>query len=311
MPPKRKAQSAPAAPESPSKRVTRADVASGSAPEPADITNVEDTSPIRKKRRGIDNESNNEPAEEPEKPEPKRAYSRRATKPVARAELDVALVPRTDTDGKPDVDEPKLKIHAIECENDDDTPRRSRRHVVFDSVELPPTPKRTKRSTVVEREASPTPTPVTPRSSMKKSKTKPKPSLSSEHPVSTPIKSKVDMASNPYTKPGTPLPERLPMHLPKYLNLQKRAILDAFSDAPLLDHHSETSEDNDSEPGANIIALQQLRDLLGGSIERGEGNSCLMIGPAGSGKSKVRCSVESHIIVKTHVYFADFRNRFD
>lgn len=296
MPPKRKAQNTPAS-GSPSKRVTRADVASGTAPEPADITNVEDTSPIRKRRRGIENETCNESEEVPEKPKPTRVYGRRATKIDARAEVDL---PQTDENS--DADELNPKAQANHSENDTETSRRSRRHVLFDSVEPPPTTKRTKRSTVVEREASPTPTPTTPRSSMRNSQARPKPALNSEHPVPNPIKSKVDIVSKPSTKTNAPLPECLPKHLHRHLALQKRAILNAFGDVPLLDHQSETGEDNDSEPAANIIALQQLRDLFGGSIERGEGNSCLVIGPSGSGKSKVCYIYATYILVATHIF---------
>ncbi|TDL29491.1 hypothetical protein BD410DRAFT_679314, partial [Rickenella mellea] len=43
----------------------------------------------------------------------------------------------------------------------------------------------------------------------------------------------------------------------------------------------------DTEPPANNIALHQLTELLKGSVERGEGNSCLIIGPKGSGKTRI------------------------
>ncbi|KAH9994123.1 origin recognition complex subunit 4 C-terminus-domain-containing protein [Russula compacta] len=66
------------------------------------------------------------------------------------------------------------------------------------------------------------------------------------------------------------------------LHAQKRAILHAL-------HYPGTAvfdrEDENGEPSANAIALEQLSALLTGTLERGEGNSCLLIGPRGSGKS--------------------------
>ncbi|KAF9567307.1 hypothetical protein CPC08DRAFT_733113 [Agrocybe pediades] len=41
------------------------------------------------------------------------------------------------------------------------------------------------------------------------------------------------------------------------------------------------------EPSVNDVALQQLQDLIKGSTERAEGNSCLLLGPRGSGKSSL------------------------
>jgi origin recognition complex subunit 4 len=68
------------------------------------------------------------------------------------------------------------------------------------------------------------------------------------------------------------------------LHAQKRAILHAL-------HRPETAvfdqEDENREPSANAVALEQLKALLTGTLERGEGNSCLLIGPRGSGKSRV------------------------
>jgi hypothetical protein len=37
----------------------------------------------------------------------------------------------------------------------------------------------------------------------------------------------------------------------------------------------------------NIAAFQQLKDLLVGTVSRGEGNSCFVLGPRGSGKTTV------------------------
>lgn len=41
------------------------------------------------------------------------------------------------------------------------------------------------------------------------------------------------------------------------------------------------------ENSVNGIATKQLVDLIDGTVIRAEGNSCLLLGPRGSGKSKV------------------------
>jgi origin recognition complex subunit 4 len=71
---------------------------------------------------------------------------------------------------------------------------------------------------------------------------------------------------------------------PSCLYAQKRAILSALfrPNTAVFDR-----EDEGGEPSANIVALEQLKALLTGTLERGEGNSCLLIGPRGSGKSHV------------------------
>ncbi|KAJ7682773.1 origin recognition complex subunit 4 C-terminus-domain-containing protein [Mycena polygramma] len=83
-------------------------------------------------------------------------------------------------------------------------------------------------------------------------------------------------------------PNKLPVVLPiipsqSCLNAQKREILRAIQNPPDLGDGEEES--------ANRIALKQLGDLLRGTVERGEGNSCLLLGPRGSGKSRIlnRC----------------------
>ncbi len=76
-------------------------------------------------------------------------------------------------------------------------------------------------------------------------------------------------------------PSRFP---PSCLHAQKRAILHAL-------HYPKTAVfdkvDENGGPSANAVTLEELRALLTGTLERGEGNSCLLIGPRGSGKSLV------------------------
>lgn len=79
------------------------------------------------------------------------------------------------------------------------------------------------------------------------------------------------------------LPRVLPPHLYPCLNAQKRAILAALRNPP----DPDLDTDMDEGPQTNTIAAQQLSDLLTGTVTRGEGNSCLILGPRGSGKTRV------------------------
>jgi origin recognition complex subunit 4 len=72
----------------------------------------------------------------------------------------------------------------------------------------------------------------------------------------------------------------LPSHLHSCLNAQKRAILRT------LQHPTARVDDSDN-PSVNEIASRQLADLIEGTTMRSEGNSCLLLGPRGSGKSRV------------------------
>jgi len=73
-------------------------------------------------------------------------------------------------------------------------------------------------------------------------------------------------------------------HSPWCLHAQKRSIFHALHDpkTAVFDR-----EDENGAPSANAVALEQLKALFAGTLERGEGNSCLLIGPRGSGKSRV------------------------
>lgn len=83
------------------------------------------------------------------------------------------------------------------------------------------------------------------------------------------------------------LPTSLPSHLSPCLTAQKRAIFAALQEAP---EFSTRADDDDDGPLTNTIASQQLGALLAGTMTRDEGNSCLILGPRGSGKSRVRSS---------------------
>jgi hypothetical protein len=70
----------------------------------------------------------------------------------------------------------------------------------------------------------------------------------------------------------------LPHHLYHFVPLQKKVILQRLRNPPYV------------ELGGDRVvngAGKELRGLLEGTMERGEGNSCLILGPRGSGKSLV------------------------
>jgi origin recognition complex subunit 4 len=76
------------------------------------------------------------------------------------------------------------------------------------------------------------------------------------------------------------LSQRLPPRFYPCLDAQKSAILRNLRDtSKLFDPREPHSPDTTS--------VKQLEDLLMGTIARSEGNSCLLLGPRGSGKSKV------------------------
>ena len=89
--------------------------------------------------------------------------------------------------------------------------------------------------------------------------------------------------SGALTTPGTKRIAKLPVHYHPCLQAQKRAIMAALNNPPELDPEG----DQDKTPSSNELAYDDLRDLLTGSVVRGEGNSCLLMGPRGSGKSRV------------------------
>lgn len=82
-------------------------------------------------------------------------------------------------------------------------------------------------------------------------------------------------------QPATRIPRNLPPHLGACLRLQKRVML-----AELQNCSMESDEDIGLSP-TNTVAFQQLKDLLAGTVSRGEGNSCFVLGPRGSGKTTV------------------------
>lgn len=70
------------------------------------------------------------------------------------------------------------------------------------------------------------------------------------------------------------------------LETQKRTILQTLWKRPHIDHAVVAGAEQDAQ-STNDVAYTQLDELLKGTILRGEGNSCLVIGPCGSGKTAV------------------------
>ncbi|EDR12866.1 uncharacterized protein LACBIDRAFT_323655 [Laccaria bicolor S238N-H82] len=80
------------------------------------------------------------------------------------------------------------------------------------------------------------------------------------------------------TSPQKKASQSLPIHLNHCINSQKRAILASI-------HHPQPLVEKEHD--TNVLAAQQITSLLEGSVIRGEGNSCLLLGPRASGKSKL------------------------
>jgi origin recognition complex subunit 4 len=80
------------------------------------------------------------------------------------------------------------------------------------------------------------------------------------------------------------LPRPLPSHLVAHFRAQKSVVFRVLRDPsvlPVADNH------DSKNPDTRQLAAKQLRALLKGTTERGEGNSCMIIGPKGSGKTYV------------------------
>jgi len=79
--------------------------------------------------------------------------------------------------------------------------------------------------------------------------------------------------SDRLTKGSSTMPE-------SRLNLYKRGILKNL-------HSPDGIPSSLNQSSVNDTASKQLSDLINGTVTRAEGNSCLLLGPRGSGKSRV------------------------
>ncbi|KAK7695834.1 hypothetical protein QCA50_000472 [Cerrena zonata] len=92
-------------------------------------------------------------------------------------------------------------------------------------------------------------------------------------------------------KKGESSQDALPESLHPCLRAQKTAILKALHKTPPLIEQ----EDDEDETSANALAYEQLTELLKGTVLRGEGNSCILTGPPGSGKTQMVERVVSNL----------------
>jgi origin recognition complex subunit 4 len=109
-------------------------------------------------------------------------------------------------------------------------------------------------------------------------------------PTTTPSKKQAGYVQT--TSPSR-LPGALPPHLHPFLDAQKRMIMSALRNPPTL---ADDCNDDDSN-STNAIAYEDVCDLLSGTVNRGEGNSCLLIGPRGSGKTRVSAFHSHHVLL--------------
>ncbi|KAF8529034.1 origin recognition complex subunit 4 C-terminus-domain-containing protein [Hysterangium stoloniferum] len=76
-------------------------------------------------------------------------------------------------------------------------------------------------------------------------------------------------------------PKSLPSHLISHFHSQKQTLLHALQNPPLVKY----------EHSPYYAVHDLLAELLRGTMERNEGNSCLILGPRGSGKTRALASV--------------------
>jgi hypothetical protein len=200
----------------------------------------------------------------------------------AKSPAKSSSIRRTSKRGQPEqIDEPNAlpatpgkrskRLNKRELENDSEGPSPG------------PSPKklRIEISNEHQTDQSPSPPPVLTVESMSDS-------LPKRDTISSPP-SRISPSKRSTVAPSLPtrIPEALPFHLHSCFNAQKTSLL-RFLQRPL-DPHPDSDEeaDGDTEPETSEIAFQQLEKLLIGTVNRGEGNSCLLLGPRGSGKTRV------------------------
>lgn len=93
----------------------------------------------------------------------------------------------------------------------------------------------------------------------------------------TPTGSRVAQNAEAFSKTEVRLPTRLSDHLTSHFWVQKQTVLRAFKESSLMEFNS----------SSETKASEQLKELIDGTVSRQEGNSCLILGPRGSGKNKV------------------------
>jgi hypothetical protein len=103
----------------------------------------------------------------------------------------------------------------------------------------------------------------------------------------------LDESTMPMSQPVSPskhaLTKSLPEQFRRFVEPQKRLVMKMLRSPPFIDVVPPVL---DERAPVEATAYHQLSDLLKGTCERGEGNSCLLLGPRGSGKTLVSRAVE-------------------
>lgn len=175
----------------------------------------------------------------------------------------------------------RLPKRGTEKDNESSSPGPSPKKLRFDAdiTPSPPNAKLHQTSHTSSRSSSPTDLALEPISN-----------LPSTHKagILTPSHIYPSKRSAPKHSTHTHLTGTLPLHLHSCLNAQKRALLHTLQCSNRSPNDDDEEENNEEvEEETNDVAFQQLHKLLMGTVNRGEGNSCLVLGPRGSGKTRV------------------------
>lgn len=304
MPPKRKAPDASSIDESPTKRVTRASAALV-VTQPGVFPSQ--LSPTKRRGRppGI-------PANVASKT-PVRTFGKkriRSTRSLAASSLK-----ENRLDGEEGGDASEEEVHDLRPENQvisgsDGTMRKRTQRVVFDSI-IVTNPRKT-RTTSKQRfqeagssrmVALPKAAPSITNNIVTTEEIGVIPQSHAQRAGPEGVKTMTKSSSTPpnlspkTTQSTIVLPRILPSSLYACLSSQKEACISFLQDPPFVEV--------DSECEINDTAYRHLLDLLVGTVERGEGNSCLVIGPSGSGKTRVFAHLSN--ICDRHAYGFAFR----
>ncbi|CAL1700657.1 unnamed protein product [Somion occarium] len=218
---------------------------------------------------------------EAELPDDELLLSPRKRKPATRP----VTPPRSATHGQMN-GSPRYLLHSVEVPTPSwvNKPNLSRHHDATSPIPPHRNARKTTRSTTPEASNRISQTvlsslPSTPSRSLVRSPI-PSPRRSPRKAVVQTLQSDTDDV--PWTTASPPLsPSKESLHT--CLDAQKAAILKALYKSP---PPSNPDEDED-DVAANVLSEEQLTELLKGTVLRGEGNSCILTGPPGSGKTQM------------------------
>ncbi|TFY70170.1 hypothetical protein EVG20_g2836 [Dentipellis fragilis] len=276
MPPKRKAPSTPSAPEpSLPRRRLRSNAQTSSPTHPAvpTIRRGPPRKPAASKVTGVRNAD----VSQKHNPLPDRHTSRLASQSTPPASIE----------GSDESDADELLLSPSKSHNHvQRNPSRKLPRIVMHSVEIVLPRRHHSRIQRDDKAPQPSTRPAQPKDVLEE------PAVTSTvFPAPLPLQVSTNgtvspsRKSRPLPSPGSPVrpTHSIPTHYSQCLQAQKGAALAALRNSTPARVDGQSQE----EASANTEALRQLRDLLVGTIDRGEGNSCLLVGPRGSGKSQV------------------------